>query len=183
VVVQRDEPIAYVPMSWEQYLKLPEQPKAEWVRGVAVIMNAPPLFEHGRVMVELTVMLHSALPRLHLVSDVNLRLADDVVRRPDLMVTDVVPPDGWVSVPPLLVVEILSRSTEEVDRGVKASEYADFGIGQYWLVDPRKRTMEVMRNVAGGWHTLALLDDDHPELTVVVGGTAVSLDLREVLRN
>ena len=40
-------PCCGVPMSWEQYLLLPDKPRAEWVDGVAVIMNAPPGFAHG----------------------------------------------------------------------------------------------------------------------------------------
>jgi hypothetical protein len=39
-----------------------------------------------------------------------------------------------------------------------------------------------MRNVEGGWHTLVLLDDDNPEVTVVLAGRPVSVDLRQVLR-
>ena len=183
MVVQRDDPLLRIPMSWDQYLKLPEKPRAEWVNGVAVIVNAPPTFDHGGAMVRLASRLLTALPDLHVVAETYLRMSAELVRLPDVMVTRTVPPDGWVSEPPLLVVEVVSPSTQAQDRIDKAAEYAGFGIGQYWLADPVERTLEVMRNVEGAWHTLGALDDDHPELTVVVGGTAMSLDVREVLRN
>jgi Uma2 family endonuclease len=35
----------------------------------------------------------------------------------------------------LLAVEILSRSTRRTDSVIKRAEYADAGIGHYWIVD------------------------------------------------
>ena len=185
MVVQRDEPLQRVPMSWEQYLKLPERPRAEWVDGVAVIMNAPPAFGHGDSAVRLAAALVYALPDLYVVSEVRLWVAKDILRLPDVMVTDSRPQDDWavaVSEPPLMVAEVLSPSTRSEDVTVKALEYARAGIGQYWVLDPDQRTLEVLRNVEGSWHTLALLDDDDPERTVVVADLPVSLDLRTLLR-
>jgi Uma2 family endonuclease len=101
------------------------------------------------------------------------------------MVTDARPQDDWAvsaSEPPLMVAEVLSPSTRSEDVIVKAVEYAEAGIGQYWLVDPEQRTIEVMRNVEGAWHRLVLLDDDSPEATVVLAGRPVSVDLRSILR-
>jgi Uma2 family endonuclease len=184
VVVRHDDPLERVPMSWEQYLKLPERPRAEWVNGVAVIMNAPVSFGHGDSAVRLGAVLLSALPELYVVSEVKLKMSDDLVRAPDIMLTDAVPADDrWVSEPPLMVAEILSPSTRSEDLIVKAVEYAQAGIGQYWIVDPEQRTLEVMRNVEGAWHTLVLLDDTNPEVTVVLAGRPVSVDLRQILRS
>lgn len=185
MVVRRDDPLERVPMSWEQYLKLPERPRAEWVNGVAVIMNAPPAFVHGDGAVRLIVVLANALPDLYVVSEVRLWVAEDILRLPDIMVTETVPADDWAvsaSEPPLMVAEVLSPSTRSEDVIVKAVEYAQAGIGQYWILDPEQRTLEVMRNVDGAWHTLAVLDDDNPEVTVVVAGRPVSVDLRQIVR-
>src|SRR3954447_3614543 len=49
---QSEESLLRMPMSWEQYLELPDRPRAEWVHGVAVIVNAPPRFGHGRATLE-----------------------------------------------------------------------------------------------------------------------------------
>jgi Uma2 family endonuclease len=43
---------------------------------------------------------------------------------------------------PDLVVEVLSRSTERTDRTIKFEDYAAHGVAEYWIVDPRKRTIE-----------------------------------------
>lgn len=186
VVVRRDDPLERVPMSWEQYLKLPERPRAEWVNGVALIMNAPPAFDHGTAAVRLGAVLVNALPELYVASEVRLWVAEGILRLPDLMVTESKPRSSWavsVSEPPLMVAEVVSASTRSEDVIVKAVEYAQAGIGQYWIVDPDQRSVEVMRNVEGAWHSLVTMDDDDPEATVVLAGRPVSVDLRQVLRN
>ena len=43
---------------------------------------------------------------------------------------------------PDLIVEILSKSTEKRDRGVKFEDYAAHGVREYWLIDPRRQWVE-----------------------------------------
>lgn len=43
---------------------------------------------------------------------------------------------------PDFVVEILSKSTEKIDRGIKMTDYALHGIAEYWLVNTQKRQIE-----------------------------------------
>lgn len=44
--------------------------------------------------------------------------------------------------PPDLVVEILSRKTAKTDRTTKFQDYAHHGIPEYWIIDPRAKTVE-----------------------------------------
>lgn len=46
---------------------------------------------------------------------------------------------------PDLVIEILSPATAERDRTYKRTLYARHGVNEYWLVDPDKRTLQVMK--------------------------------------
>ena len=43
---------------------------------------------------------------------------------------------------PDFVVEVLSKSTEKYDREVKFADYAAHGIAEYWIIDPKRRTIE-----------------------------------------
>ena len=43
---------------------------------------------------------------------------------------------------PDFIVEILSKSTESRDRGIKMEDYAAHGVEEYWLVDPKHNTIE-----------------------------------------
>lgn len=47
-----------------------------------------------------------------------------------------------LSPPPDLIVEVLSESTENRDRGVKKQDYALHGVSEYWIIDPDTETVE-----------------------------------------
>ena len=56
--------------------------------------------------------------------------------------------------PPDLVVEVLSPSTRRTDRLEKTVEYARAGVGEYWIVDPHGRTVEVFILQEGAYELL-----------------------------
>ncbi|MCS7036939.1 MAG: Uma2 family endonuclease [Saprospiraceae bacterium] len=51
--------------------------------------------------------------------------------------------DNGVVGAPDLIVEILSKSTVARDRGIKKDLYEQFGVREYWIVDPQARSIEV----------------------------------------
>jgi Uma2 family endonuclease len=68
----------------------------------------------------------------------------------------VVPPDAYLTLAPDWVCEILSPSTEALDRGKKLQCYAREGVGLVWLIEPLKQTLDVLSLVSGKWDRLAL---------------------------
>jgi Uma2 family endonuclease len=80
-----------------------------------------------------------------------------VVRRdgsevePDLMVRPATAtlPETWEEMPtPLLVVEILSRTTRRRDEKQKRAFYRRIGVAEYWMVDRWSRSIRVVRRDA-----------------------------------
>ena len=51
-------------------------------------------------------------------------------------------PDQMHFPAPDFVVEVVSASTEAVDRGIKRVDYALHGVGEYWIVDPDGESLE-----------------------------------------
>jgi len=47
---------------------------------------------------------------------------------------------------PRMVMEVLSDSTEEYDRGEKMEIYQKVGVSEYWIVDWRKKQVEIYLN-------------------------------------
>jgi Uma2 family endonuclease len=43
---------------------------------------------------------------------------------------------------PDLVVEIISPSSDQLDRKIKKDLYQEFGVPEYWVVDPLTQTLE-----------------------------------------
>lgn len=182
MAVRHEESLRRVRMSWEEYLGLPHSPKAEWVDGEVVIDMAPVVFAHGEAVGRLMLLLGPLFPDDFLVTEVGLWLPRNRLRAPDLMMVADRPDGDWVTASPALVVEILSRSTRSEDTIRKSMEYAEGGAGQYWVVDPELRAIDVWRNVDGEWELLARVDDDHPTAEVELAGVSVPVDLREILR-
>jgi Uma2 family endonuclease len=90
---------------------------------------------------------------------------------------DVVVPDlgGWrrvrmpamqdvafFSLAPDWVCEVLSASTERIDRGRKLRIYANAGVAHVWLVNPVERTLEVLRLRDGAWTIVAVCSGSDP---------------------
>lgn len=70
---------------------------------------------------------------------------------PDLMVRPATPtlPEKWAQMPtPLLVVEILSRTTQRRDHEQKRGFYLRIGVAEYWMVDRWSRSIRVVRRDA-----------------------------------
>ena len=57
---------------------------------------------------------------------------------------------------PDLVIEILSPATAERDRTYKKVLYARYGVSEYWIVDPGKKTIEVLTLKKEGYKTFRL---------------------------
>jgi Uma2 family endonuclease len=75
-------------------------------------------------------------------------LSDSDVVEPDLLIVlnehrEIL--KTWVEGTPDLVIEILSSTTSNRDRGLKLKAYARHGVTQYWIVDPDQRAIEVYR--------------------------------------
>jgi Uma2 family endonuclease len=50
---------------------------------------------------------------------------------------------------PSLVVEVLSPSSSDVDPGRKLQTYARYGVPEYWIVDPKARTITAHAQPSG----------------------------------
>lgn len=168
-------------MSWEDYLALPEYPRAEWVDG-EVVMTPLGSVKHQWVSRRLAKHLERHLPDLFVFDAINLKLPHNRLRIPDGAAFESMPTGLAAEVVPVLVVEVLSPSTRGEDLMRKAPEYASAGIAQYWVVDLEDSSIEVSTNVDGRWEVSVRIDRRTPTGEVVVGehGT-VPLDLDDLL--
>jgi Uma2 family endonuclease len=89
-------------------------------------------------------------PELHFESDV---LVPDLAgwRRTRL---PNVPAEAYLALAPDWICEVLSTSTEALDRGKKLRIYAREGVAHAWLVDPLAHSLEAMSLKAGRWTQL-----------------------------
>lgn len=94
-------------------------------------------------------------PELHFGNDV---LVPDIAawRRTRL---PALPADAYLTLAPDWVCEVLSPSTETIDRGAKLPIYAREGVRHAWLIDPSRQTLEVLElDARGRWCQRQLLE-------------------------
>jgi Uma2 family endonuclease len=66
-----------------------------------------------------------------------------------------VPDEPYLTLAPDWVCEVLSPSTETIDRGRKLAIYAREGVPHVWLVDPLRQSLEVLALDAGRLQPIA----------------------------
>jgi Uma2 family endonuclease len=141
--------VLVIPMSREEFDALPEMPHTEWWDGACVVTGGT-IYRHARAITALGALLGVALRDrdLDVLAGVGWRLPDAEFA-PDIAVVAPAAPDKLLSSPPLLVVEVLSRSTRHIDLGRKRELYAAGGLPWYWFVDLANNELVVLHNDAG----------------------------------
>ena len=96
-------------------------------------------------------------PELHLGDDV---LVPDLAgwRRERLPLANM--DDAFLTISPDWLCEVLSKSTEKIDRTKKLPIYARAGVRHVWLLSAQLRTLEAFRLHEGNWLNVGIYNDD-----------------------
>jgi Uma2 family endonuclease len=139
------------------YLRLPEQPRCELLYGRLPVLPTPPL-RHQHVVGRVICHLFDFADRVGgraIVSPVDVVLAEHSIVQPDVIYVRRERAGilrQRVEGAPDLVVEILSPATARRDLGEKLRLYREFGVAEYWIVDPILETFEFLENAPTGFH-------------------------------
>jgi Uma2 family endonuclease len=150
--------ISTTKMTAKQFLELGEDPpgvRLELVNG-EVAVSPSPVPEHSHILVQLTILLgqHIKKHKLgRLYSDVDTIFGKYDVRRPDLLYfsKDRLHLIGEKAMegPPDLCIEVISPSSGTIDRRDKFKQYAKGEVAFYWIVDPKRKTVEAFQLARG----------------------------------
>ena len=168
--------------TWNDYVQLPDDGQRYEIIDGELFVTAAPIYGHqytaGKLYLLLVGWSAEHAPGDVVFAPVDVVLAADTVVQPDLIwiskerIREIV--GDRVTGIPDLVVEILSPSTARRDRHKKSEVYARFGAREYWLVDPKDRSVEIRTRrgtefvrFARGTGDTALASAMDPRLTVV----------------
>ncbi len=131
------------------YEQITEDDKAEFING-QIIMHSPVKDIHATVSFRLASLLEDfvSLNRLGLVGHEKrmVRFTRNDYE-PDIIFfhtekskhfTD----DQMLFPVPDFIVEVLSKTTESTDRNIKFYDYAEHGVGEYWMISTKKKEIE-----------------------------------------
>lgn len=179
-----------IKFTYEDYKSLPEsETKRYELLGGELVMVPSPSTHHQRVSRRLEFILEAFVQEkglgevFHAPLDVVLGEGEErEVVQPDIFFiakerAGIIAEEEIRGVPDL-VIEIISPGTEGRDRHYKKTLYARHGVKEYWIVDPKSKTVEVYRLGEEGFELVKTYKADEVlESPVLLG---LEVDLKEV---
>ena len=144
-------------LTYEDYVLFPEDGLRHEILDGEHHVSASPFAPHQDVFSNLHSFLHPFVRR-HRLGKVYGAPFDVILSPHDVVVPDLlfisnerlkILTEKNVQGAPDLVVEILSRSTRRRDEGIKLERYDLFGVREYRLFDPDRKTARVFRRNGG----------------------------------
>jgi Uma2 family endonuclease len=140
------------PLTYKDYEALPEGAPYQLIDGELIMTPAPtPLHQNiiGNIYQSLRYFVESQKLGRVFLSPIDVRLTEIDIFQPDLIFVrkEHVAKIGRnkLNVIPDLVVEVLSPSNAYYDLTHKKTIYAERGVDEYWIVDPKDETIEIFR--------------------------------------
>ena len=142
-------------MTYDQYCLLPEDLNQYELFDGELVMTPSPNTRHQRIVRQLYAELRAHVLK-HSLGELFVAPLDTIfdqynVLQPDILcvsqerVAEVV--KERIEGAPDLVVEVLSPSTFHKDLRRKMHVYSQFGVREYWIVDPEEQTIELYQRV------------------------------------
>ena len=158
----------------------------EIIHGIPYAMTPSPPIEHqdlcGDIYVQLKTLLKNC-PKCKPLLPVDWQISEDIIVQPDVMVVcgereKII--GKTLSIPPVLIFEILSPSTRRKDKVLKYRLYQEAGVKYYCIVDPETSITEIFQLIADKYRG----KDDTPEekLTFDLGPCRIDFDFAEIFK-
>jgi Uma2 family endonuclease len=157
-------------LTYKEYEALPADGRRYELHEGGLSVTPAPSPRHQRAVANLHLILAQHVKSRGLgeifLSPIDCILSDITVVQPDLLYLDPtrsrLVSERGIEGPPTLVVEILSPSTAEIDRGTKRQLYARHGAPYYWIVDPEARVVEAYLLSEGAYELSARVAGSEP---------------------
>ena len=161
-------------MSWEDYVALGTEPRAEYVDG-RLLVSPSPSRPHQQTIHRLVSALEAVLPDdLDVTSEWSWKVGDDEFI-PDVVVHALTDETVRFTGTPVLAIEVLS-SNRSADLVTKVVRYAAAGLSHYWVVDLRDGVLDAFELHEGTYRPTAHVTLDAPA-DVSFGPASVRVDL------
>ena len=167
--------------TYTDYCTWGDDKRWELIDGVPYAMAPAPSLDHQSVCVELVNQIRNFLeghPCKVFVAPVDVRLnsedADDTVVQPDvLVVCDESKLEKYgkcIIGAPDFVIEVLSPSSEKRDLMTKKKLYQEYGVREYWIIDPEIKALMTYVHVDGmGYVSRSYGEQDRVPVEVLDG--------------
>ena len=131
----------------------------EIIGGEKIYMSADaPNISHGIIVSRLNTIFNVYIDEhdidaFVLADNADIYLSDESHVKPDVSIVirkpSAINKEKVIKGSPDLVVEVLSESTKKYDLGGKKDDYEKYGVKEYWIVDPEKKSIKVYHLIEG----------------------------------
>lgn len=169
--------------TYDDYKKTPEGGNYQLIGGEIIEMTAPSLY-HQKILQNLNYYLSVYIRQNGLgevyVAPTDVYFSKTETYQPDLLIllTESLHKmqESKIEGAPDLIVEILSPSTGYYDVKYKKSVYEKFGVKEYWIVDPKDKTIEIYQNSQGKFVLTSELSKTGTAQSTLLSGFIVELE-------
>ena len=174
-------------LTWDDIKNWPEDAGRTEIVDGDLVMSPTPATRHQRICTllgaEIFLFVRQNSLGEFLSSPMHVILAPHVHYEPDLCFIakhrqDIVK-EKFIDGPPDLIIEVISESNRTHDTVVKFHHYAQYGVSEYWLVDPRDNEISTWRLEDNEYVLLGRARPGDRVVTKVLSG--LELDLCGVL--
>jgi Uma2 family endonuclease len=168
------------------YLKLPEGSPYQLIQGELVMSPAPSIF-HQKISKRIFQILYKNIENDQkgevFYSPVDVYLDEENIFQPDLVVVlkdskAKIEERGIIGAPDV-VIEVLSPSSAYYDLVEKKEVYQKYGVKEYWIVDPKRKTVEIYKNSDNGFVLVASARENGKVFSEIL---SLEFDLNDIFK-
>lgn len=173
-----------IKLTYEDYLTTPDDKRYELLDGELILAPAPRT-THQRTLLELALNVGRHVKDHDLgevfTAPTDVYLTDTDIAQPDLLFISRdragVITELNIQGAPDLVVEVLSPSTAERDRGYKRALYAQHGVKEYWMAGVESATITVLLLGEDGFEVFGTFGEGESFASPTLDGFEVEIDV------
>jgi Uma2 family endonuclease len=161
--------------------------KGDWelINGYPYAMSPSPVTKHQLIAKSFLFAFESSLRKIQskcnctLLHEIDWVLNAETIIRPDLLITCVpLDLDGFITHPPVLIVEVFSDATRMKDRNIKFRLYESAGVKYYLMADPVSEKIEIFELRDNQYKEVQNLNvfSLHP-------GCEITIDLQDIIQS
>lgn len=124
--------------------------KEDWelIDGLPHSLLPSPVIRHGKVQINAAFQVKLALQshkdcNCIVLSEIDWKINQDTVVRPDLMIVCGEPKTDFLEFPPALILEVISPASRRKDRTIKFELYREQGVRYYLMADYERQILEM----------------------------------------
>lgn len=153
----------------------------ELIDGIPYAMTPAPTVEHQRISQKIARYLDESLDHCkhcQALLPVDWKISEDTVVQPDNLVICYQPQGSYLNKAPVVIFEVLSKSTAAKDQSAKFDIYQREGVKYYVMVDPWAQVAKVFKLESGKYSKV--VDAENDKLEFDLGPCSIAFNFSRI---